>query len=448
LFDAVRRFLRLNSHFLLALTASFLFCSGAAPINLNLVDAMKMARERQVDVMVADERVQQALNRLTQAQSAFSPQLAGSASMTRQTVNLEARGIKIPGQDPLVGPFNTFDARLAVTQMIFDASAIQRLRAMKAGREVSEAARVKATQDAMALAATLYLEARRDRDQVAAAQSMLHLAEQRLAVARTGTEAGAGTQLDVLQFQSDAADRRQELAAIKQRALEARLDLQSALGLPEDREISFARSESLKKVPIPSDDQLAAAISGHPDVEVLEKTVVERKRETAVEKADFFPRVSAAADYGASGSSPANSEGTYSFGGQLSIPLFRGGLRKGRIREAQSRERESAARRDDTARKTEAAARAARENLKQALSLLDAARADQNEAERRLHLAHDRLSSGAGSSLELTQSEASSAVARDRASEAEAAVLLARVGLSHALGRTEELWHDNSKGTE
>ena len=41
---------------------------------------------------------------------------------------------------------------------------------------------------------------------------------------------------------------------------------------------------------------------------------------------------------------PTNSDGTYSFGGQLTLPIFKGGLRLGRIREADSRLRESEAR--------------------------------------------------------------------------------------------------------
>lgn len=400
---------------------------------------MTLALERQVEVIVADERVRQALNRITQARSVLLPQLNGSASIVRQTANLEARGIRIPGQDPLVGPFNTFDARLSATQAIFDVAAIQRLRAMKAGRDVSEAERRKAEQDAMALAASFYLEARRGQDQIALAQSLLHLAERRLTVAREGQSAGSGTELDVLQLESDVADRREGLAAAKTRALEARLDLQAALGLPEDRAIAFTPGDPFPKAGEPTDDQIAAAVSGHPDVDISEKTAIQRKRETLVEKADFFPRLSVAADYGASGSSPSNSEGTYTFGGQLTVPFFRGGLRSGRIREARSRERESAARKDDAARQTEAKARTARENLKQAVYLLAAARSDQSEAERRFALAQDRLASGAGSSLELTEAEAGSAAARDRTREAEASALLARVQLEHALGRLDDL---------
>jgi outer membrane protein len=400
---------------------------------------MKMARERQVDVIVADERVQQALNRITQARSVLYPQLNGSASIVRKTVNLEAMGISIPGQSPLVGPFNSFDARLSVTQSIFDSAAMRRLSAMKAGREVSEAERKRAEQDAMALVASLYLDARRGQDQVTLAQSLLRLAEQRLAVAREGKSSGSGTELGVLQLESDLADRRQDLAAAKSRALESRLDVQAALGLPEDKVIVFSPGDSFRKAGIPSDDQIAAAVSGHPDVEVSERTVDLRKRETSVEKADYYPRLSASADYGASGSPARNAEGTYSFGGQLTLPIYRGGLRGGRIHEAQSRERESEATRDDMTRETEAKARSARENLKRMDSLLAAARTDQSEAQRRLTLAHDRLASGAGSSLELTEAEAVSAAARDRTQEADATYLLSQVQLARALGRLDDL---------
>jgi outer membrane protein len=152
-----------------------------------------------------------------------------------------------------------------------------------------------------------------------------------------------------------------------------------------------------------------------------------------------LPKLSASADYGASGSSPGEVFGTYSVGGQFSVPIFRGGLTSGRIREAKSRARESEAQREGVARETQAKARTARENLIQTNSLLAAARSDRQEAEKRLSVANDRKESGAGSALEATEAEAGAAAARDRAREAEATSLLARVELEHALGRLEDL---------
>jgi outer membrane protein TolC len=422
-----------------ALLAALFFSVAAAPMKMNLKEAMRLARERGTQAVVADERVQQALSRLTQARSVFFPQVGGTTSFQRRTVNLHALGINIPGQNPKVGPFNTFDARIQVTQSIFDAAAIQRLRALQIGRDVSEAERRKAEQDAMALVGSFYLDARRGEDQVRLTQSLLRVAEKRLAVARGAKSAGAGTELDVLQLESDVADRRGDLAAARTNALDRRLDLQASLGLPQDREIAFAAGDPFPRLKTPTDDEIAVAVSGHPEVETAEKTVEQRKREISVEKADFFPKISASADYGASGSSPGDSLGTYSVGGQASLPIFRGGLRSGRIKEAKSRARESEARRDEVSRQTEAKARTARENLKQTNLLLAAARSDQQEAEKRLKVSRDRNESGAGSDLEAAESEAGAAAARDRSREAEAMALLARLELEHALGRLDQL---------
>ncbi|HEX5036107.1 MAG TPA: TolC family protein [bacterium] len=434
----MRRFFQLRSLFFPAIAVLFSFVA-AAPLKLDLREAMRLARQRGTQAVVADERVQQALSRLTQARSVFLPQIGGTASFQRRTINLNAMGINIPGQNPKVGPFNTSDARLSVTQSIFDAAAIQRLRALQAGRDISEAERRKAEQDAMALVGSFYLNARRGEDQVRLAQSLLRVAEKRLAVAREARRVGAGTDLDVLQLESGVADRREDLAAARTTALEQRLDLAAALGLPQDHAIAFAAGDPFPKMKIPSDDEITAAVSGHPDMEVAEQTVKERKREISVEKADFFPKISASADYGASGTSFGDSFGTYSVGGQASLPIFRGGLRSGRIKEAKAKARESEVQRDDVARRTEAKARTARENLKQTSLLLEAARSDQKEAEKRLNVSRDRSESGAGSDLEAVESEAGAAAARDRSREAEATALLARVELEHALGRLDAL---------
>lgn len=409
-------------------------------MTLSLSQALTLARERNVEVIVSQERVVQSMDRLTQARSAFLPQVNGSASLTRQTKNLKAFGIDIPGNDAVVGPFNTFDARVAVSQTLLDVAAIQRLRAVRNGRLVSQDELAKANEDAMALVATLYVEAQRAEERAGLGAALLKTEQKRLEIAQASEGIGAGSAMDLLSARSNIADARNQLAQSKTQALSARLDLAAALGIPEERPIRFTSSrKDLLLLKTPTEGEALASASTHPNVKIAAGNVRQREIERSVEKADFFPRVSVGADYGASGSSPGDVAGTYSFGGQLTVPIFRGGLRSGRIKEASSRLRESEARRDDIVRHTEAEVRAARDFLLQTQSVSEAAEAEREEAAKRLMIAKERRESGLGDALQLTEAESGAALARDRANEARAARRLAAVNLAHAMGTMDDL---------
>lgn len=425
---------------LLALFVLWVVTSSAAagPKNsslaLTLNQALQMARVRQVDTIVASERVQQAMERMGEARSALFPQLKATASQTRLTRNLEAFGVTIPGQDPLVGPFNSLDARVAVTQVLLDAQAFQRLKSARIERQLSLSESRQATEDAMALVASLYIEAMRAKDLVTVAQAQLDLAEKEKTVTRHRTDLGLGSSFDVTQANSELESSRRRLAQTEADAIERRLDLAAAINLPMGEEIDFVRKDRIV-AKVPSKQEIHMAVSSHPDVETANIYHQLSLSEKSVQKADYVPTITAMADYGLSGRDPTSVDDTYSFGGQLTFPLFLGGLRRHRIKEAEAGIREQAARLSATSRETEAKALGAREVLLQTVSVLKAAEAKYIEAAKALQLARQRLDTGLGSELELAGAKADAAVALDGKREAAATYRLAEVALAHAMGR-------------
>ena len=62
-----------------------------------------------------------------QALSELLPNVSGRVAETRQLVNLAAFGFPLPAGFPsIVGPFNVFDARVYLTQSIFDCQGDER----------------------------------------------------------------------------------------------------------------------------------------------------------------------------------------------------------------------------------------------------------------------------------------------------------------------------------
>jgi len=107
--------------------------TAMAAVHLTLPEALKIASQKHVAVLLAGQDVEQALARISQSRSYLLPDISATASQTRRTEDFRSTGIPIPG-DPHIGPFNSFDARLRITQSIFDPQAIARLNAARQGK--------------------------------------------------------------------------------------------------------------------------------------------------------------------------------------------------------------------------------------------------------------------------------------------------------------------------
>ncbi|MFO1518809.1 MAG: TolC family protein [bacterium] len=410
-----------------------------APLNLSFQEALKIAQERHVEVIVAHERVQQALTRISQARAVLLPQLDGRAYEQRKTVNLKSMGIDIPlpGFSSLVGPFNTFDARVSLTQTILDPEAIERLRSSHAGERLSQANLRKTQQDALSLVATLYVNAERAQDAIALARALLKRSEDRARLARTRLALGLGTELEATQLNSELADQKSLLTQAIAEASERRLDLNAALGIAPETPLVFSRGKNDFSEKIFENPSLP--FNGHPDIELARAQVVQNEWEKKAAQAQYYPKIIGTADYGASGSTPGEADGTYSYGAQLSIPIYKGGLRHARVQEATSKIRESEARLADTKEQVSAKILSAQEMLKKARALWQAAKADETAAKKQLSVAQDRSKIGSGTELETVEAKALWAQALDRQNEAKATYRLAQVNLARALGRMESL---------
>lgn len=417
--------------------------SGANPTNgplhLSLGDSLRMVGERHVSVLVANERVQQSLARLSQARSVMWPQITGGGVQTRQTRNLEAAGISLPSRPSLVGPFDSFDGRVKLTQALLDPSALLRLSAAKEGNRLSVVEARKTRQDAMLLVATIHLDAQRAEEALEVARAFLERDQERARLAKARLDLGIGSSLQWTQSEAELAGSQHRLQTAASESVERRLDLAAALGLPRDQKISFV-AEAVVFKDLPSTE--AEALMGlpeHPDLLAARQVVQQREAEHGVESAGFLPKLSAIADYGVSGRDPSVSDATYAMGIQVSAPIFEGGLRTARMKESASRVRESQARLNDVQEQVAVGVLSAREVLSKSIALVRAAEAGVAVAAKQFALARQRLKSGIGSALEMVESRAQFIQAGDHQREAIAAHQLARVNLAHALGDMESL---------
>lgn len=402
---------------------------------LSLKDALEITRERHADIIMADERVQQAVARLGQARSSLLPQLHGAVSGSRQSRDLRGQGIALPG-DPHIGPFNAFDARIKMTQAIFDPAAVARLNAASEGEQLSLAEQRKVDEDVLALVATLYINARQS-SALLRAQSVVFTSEESLLkTVQTKFNQGTATLLEVKQAKSRYS---RFLVAWRQAMSEeaqARLDLCAALDLPMDQKIIYSDED----ITFPFDVHNSESLSDHPDVELADQDVRLKVAQRGIERAERLPQLSGLADYGRSGEGLDESSNTYTIGLQASIPIWEGGNREKSIKEASSRVRESEANLDAVKRETRARVLVAIETMKQAEAYKDQAKEQIKAVEVQANLAQKKFEMGSGSKNDIDDGLAAKASAEANQADALAAYQSAQVNLAHAMGRIEELF--------
>jgi outer membrane protein TolC len=407
-------------------------------LRLSLRDALTMVHERQADVLMADERVNQALARMGQASSNLLPQFKGVVSGARQSRDLRGQGIALPG-DPHIGPFNAFDARVKMTQAIFDPATMGRLNEAAKGKQLALAENRKLKEDILALVATMYINARQASNDLKAQRAQLTSDRQNLRSVDVQYKQGTASVLEWDQAKNRLAQSYWLWQQANTQEVETRMDLCAALDIPFDQKIEFMDEEI--RIPVEKADE--SILQKHPDIEAAKQSVELRSAQRGLERSQRLPQISALADYGRSGESVDESSNTFTVGLQASVPIWEGGLRKERIKESESRLKESGIQLESTKRETRARYLSALEILKQAKVFKNQADIQLRIGERQLILAYKKYKMGNSSRLELLESWAARMRAVDMQAEAVSAYQSAQINLAHAMGMMESIMENH-----
>ena len=408
------------------------------PLFLTLSQALEMAQQQNIQVIVARERITQALAGLSEGRSVLFPQLTGSVSEHRQTRDLRSTGISLPG-DPLVGPFNSFDARLKITQTIFDLSAVNRLKAARDNHQLSIAEFNKAKQDTLVLVASLFIDAKRAKQNQRLAQIILKRDKKRLEKVLTQKHSGTGTDVEVKEATADYQRSLSQWRLAQSETNKSLLDLKAALGLADADEVVLGGYGNFLTISLTLPKNLEENIEHQPDVRVAFHQYQTQKSQQQAEISGYLPTIAVAGDYGPSGVTPDNSNNTYTLGVSASIPIWEGGLRQAKVKEAASQTKESEAEFQDTRRQTISKIKSAQETWQASLASIKEKNAQLAASSQAFRLAQQRFESGLGSDVERIEALAQQQSADDQLREAVATFLMAKFQLARALGQMDEL---------
>jgi outer membrane protein len=440
----------MKTFFALALISSSALAQE--PLVLTLGGAARLAADKSAGPEQARLRTDQAEARVRQQKAAFLPNIHGDALEGEHTFNSASFGINFADPttgkflfDPngqLLGPVRTYDLRGTISQSIYDPSSFARLKAARAASAAFGDEAASQSQNAAAMAAAVYVRALRADAQLAARIADSTLAEDLLAIARDQLTAGIGIALDVTRAQSQLASTRAQIISARNERNRARLDLHRALGLPLNAQFTLA--DSLPGLPtngaLPTEqDATARAMKSRADLRSADAQIAAAQRQIESIKSERLPALSAFLDDGPTAANIGHLVPTYDWGIKLSIPVFDGFKREGRIQEQLAAVQELGVRKRDLTEQAAIDVSGALLDLVSAREQLAATEEHLRLAEQELSQARDRFRSGVAGNADVITASLSLNAARTQIVDSRAAFQSARVALARAQGTVTEL---------
>src|SRR5882724_6498046 len=105
----------------------------AETLRLSLDDAVRMALGKGTQTALARSAEERARIARTEALSGLLPQADARLLRYSQSINLATFGFTIPGQPPVVGPFNVIDGQIAAAMQLFNLAAIRHYQSVQQG---------------------------------------------------------------------------------------------------------------------------------------------------------------------------------------------------------------------------------------------------------------------------------------------------------------------------
>jgi outer membrane protein TolC len=418
---------------------------------LSLADAVHVAATSSAVVASAALRTSQAEARVTQARSTLLPNISASALESGHTLNSATFGFNFPSQpgqppilDPLgqvIGPVSTLDVRGQLTQTLFDAGAYQRYRASQASAAAVSTGQVIAAEQAAVQAAVAYTQALRADAQLSARLADSALAADLLGIAQARVQAGTGVALDVTRAEAQLAGVHAQLISARNVQARSQLALARALSLPLDTR--FELTDSLGVGPLPDTTDLSAAVDAavrsRPDVLELDGQMRAARMQVNATRNEWLPSLRLFGDDGAIGLRLNQMLVTYTWGLELSVPLFDGSKRTGRVSEQDAALRELQVRERDLRQQVAADVRGALLDLSSARQAVGAVREHVRLAEQEVSQARDRFTAGVAGNADVITASLSLNQARTQLIDAETAFQSARISLARAEGHAVAL---------
>ena len=412
---------------------------GVLPLSLQ--DAIDRGLKQNLGLLLSDTNIRAARGQRWEQLSALLPQVTATPYVADSQINLAELGFTTLGGaslPPSIGPFSYFDARVYVTQSLFNLKLINNTRAASQNLKSAEYT-FKDARDLVVLAVGyVYLQAIADEARIQTAYAQVQTAQALYDQATDQVNAGTSPAIDSLRAKVELQTRQQQLIQAKNNFAIQKLTVARVIGLAPGQEFEFTDKSPYRPFDgITIDEALKRAYASRSDylAAMTDVRAAEYSRRAAV--AGYYPSLSFNADYGAAGSHPSTATQVFDVRGTLSIPIFQGNSVHADILQADARLQQTRERLDNLRAQIDSDIRTALLNIQSSADQVNVARSNIDLAEETLVQSRDRFSAGVTDTVEVVQSQEAVASAHEQYIASLYSYNFAKISLARALGIAE-----------
>lgn len=412
--------------------------ASATALKLSLQDAIDRALKANLGMLVRESAGSAARADRLRTLSALLPNVSAGFAEYETQISLAVYGLHFPGIPKVVGPFSYSDARAFASVPAFDWTAIKNL---KAAAENARAAQlsIEDGRDLVAEAvASGYIAILADLARIQNVKMQVSTAEDLAATAKDQHDAGLTPAIDDLRAQVELKSQQQRLLVANNQLAKDKLVLGRAIGLPSGQDFETTDQAPYKPLEgLKVETLLSQAYQDRADYHSGEAQLHAAEIARQAANAQRLPTAAVAANYGDIGPSLAQSHGSFTVTGTVSVNVFDGG----RIRSDQSAaDAEIERRRNELADlkgKIDFEVRSALLDLSTAADQVNLARSNVDLANLALNQARDRVTGGVTDNLEVIQAQEALAAANEDLIDGLYLHNVAKVALARAVGSTD-----------
>jgi outer membrane protein TolC len=400
---------------------------------LSMDEAVGIALETQPQIQARLNDYAAARFRVDQAMAPLLPQFSSSVSATRSQSSVLPTGT---GLTPVIvqRQFDqTLVAKVALSQLLFDFG--KNLAATEAAKKLAAVALedVELQRQLIALAVKeAYTNTLFARRLIRVQQQAVERAELNLKSARGFFDVGTRPRSDVARAEVDVANARVDLIRARNAERLARVALNTAMGIEIDTPTQIQDNLVYEPVALERAQIRAEALRQRPEYRQINLQVQAAEAQARQAFRDFFPDITGSGTYGGVRD---ELEEVWSLTLSLTWPIFDGGSRIGRYREAQANVDAARSRvralELDLLREVEQA----QITIEETQERLQAAQTAVASAQENFRLAQGRFDAGVGTILELTDAQLALTQAQNVEAQALADYRIALYRLDRARGR-------------
>jgi outer membrane protein TolC len=379
---------------------------------LSLREAIERGLEFNLGAVGLSDAARQAQGQSQASRSALLPNLNGNLTETAQQTNLRASGIRfsapIPGFNfpTIVGPFNYIDLRASLTQSIVDLTARNNFRS---ANEVYRASQFSArdARDLVVLAVGgAYLQVIATKERVKSARAQFETANALYQQNLQKRSVGLVAQVDADRSEVEALAQQQRVTSLENDLAKQKISLARMTGLPPNDEYDITDDVPFSAAPALSvDDALKQAFERRADLRAAEAQIRAAEHALAAARDERLPSLSVSGDYGAIGTNPSQSHGTFTAAATLRFPIWQGGRTEGDIKQAEASLAQRRAELEDLRSQVESEVRNAYLDLRAATSQVEVAQKNLQVTRETLDLTRQRFDAGVTDNVEVVQAQ-------------------------------------------